>query len=145
MWVARQIGVFIRELRQARQISLGRLAGRTPDERAWLSDGDLFLAPPLDGRLVTLDALEHALKPLQRQIYAGEDAGIDLRCLTLASQLWPLTDRHRDARRLLSEVSATRSEWLRWQGRNRRRFSVPSGCKSWCDRMSLTAPSCGGC
>src|SRR5207247_8317718 len=56
------------------------------------------------------------------QIYAGEQAEIDLLCLTLASQLWPLMGRHRDARRLLSEVSATHAEWLRWQGRNREAF-----------------------
>jgi transcriptional regulator with XRE-family HTH domain len=66
MWLARQIGVFIRELRQAQQISLGRLAERAAVAKSTLSRWEAGVFQP---RLPELEAVLAALQvsPVQRE------------------------------------------------------------------------------
>jgi transcriptional regulator with XRE-family HTH domain len=66
MWLARQIGVFIRELRRARQISLGRLAERAAVAKSTLSRWEAGVFQP---RLPELEAVLAALQasPVQRE------------------------------------------------------------------------------
>jgi transcriptional regulator with XRE-family HTH domain len=101
-----------------RLAALFEVLGAQPEERAFLTEGRCFLAPPLQETPATLDALEQTLATLRGEVYAGKSSGIDLRFLVLESQLAPLAPPGRAARLLLTRVLAQHAEWLSW-GRRR--------------------------
>src|SRR5205823_2215246 len=104
------------------------------EERSFLSEGRLFLAPPVRETATCLDQLEQVLQALRDAVYAGASGAIDLQFLVLESQLAPLAGHSRNAsgdptkasgrgtRLLLARVLAHYAEWLSWQTRRREAF-----------------------